>query len=216
MSTTALPAAPDREQRILEAADSLFGEAGYEATSVQQVADRAEVNKALVFYYFRSKERLFEQVLQRYYDSHRVALAAALVGDDGLCSRLHRMIDAYLDFMLANVGYARLVQGQLAGEGAHVAVIARNMELMQASVAESLGDVAPQSGPLAARQFFVTFSGAVINYFTYAPALTATWGGDPLGEQAIADRRAHLHWLVDAIVDRLPDELPTGSAARSG
>ena len=210
--TIAAAAPIDREQRILEAADALFGVAGYEATSMREVADKADVNKALVFYYFRSKERLFEQVLQRYYDSHKAALAAAMVGDDGLCNRLHRMVDAYLDFMGANVGYARLVQGQLAGDGAHLDVITRNMEMLQASIAQSLGGVAQQTGPLAARQFFVTFSGAVINYFTYAPALRGTWGGDPLAAAAIADRRDHLHWLVDAIVDRLGQAPPEAGA----
>ncbi len=197
---------PDREARILEAADVVFSEAGYAATSVRAVAERAGVNKALVFYYFRSKERLFEKVLQRYYDSHQGALVEALAGEGALRERLHRMIDTYMDFMAGNVGYARLVQGLVAGSGEHIELIERNITMLQTATTQALDEVTGLAGPLAARQFFVTFSGAVINYFTYAPALASAWEGDPLAAPAVADRREHLHWLIDAIVDRLEVE----------
>ncbi len=201
-----------REARILQAADTLFAEAGYAATSVREVAERAGVNKALVFYYFRSKERLFERVLQRYYDGHQGAIVQALAGAGDLRTRLHRMIDTYLDFMAANVGYARLVQGLVAGSGEHIGLIQRNIEMLQSATTRSLDEVGGFQGALAARQFFVTFSGAVINYFTYAPALAGAWEGDPLAPAAVAERREHLHWLVDAIVDRLESESADGAA----
>ena len=44
---------------ILAAARSLFAEKGFEGTSTQEIADRAGVNKRLVFYYFGSKEDLY-------------------------------------------------------------------------------------------------------------------------------------------------------------
>ena len=39
-----------------------------------------------------------------------------------------------------------------------------------------------------------------LNYFTYAPALEGAWDGDPLAPEGIAERRAHLHWLVDTLL----------------
>ena len=64
----------------------------------------------------------------------------------------------------------------------------------------ALAEVTAPDGPLAARHFFVSFSGITINYFTYSPVLAPAWGADPLSPQAIEERRAHVHWLVDALL----------------
>ena len=57
----------DTRERILQAAERLFAEHGFDATSVDRVARAAEVNKALVYYYFKSKDALlaalFDEVL---------------------------------------------------------------------------------------------------------------------------------------------------------
>jgi len=51
------------EQKILEAARKEFGEHGLDGARMQSIANRAGVNKALLHYYFRSKEKLFEVIL---------------------------------------------------------------------------------------------------------------------------------------------------------
>jgi TetR/AcrR family transcriptional regulator len=51
------------EQRILAAARQEFCERGLDGARMQAIADRAGVNKALVHYYFRSKEKLFEVII---------------------------------------------------------------------------------------------------------------------------------------------------------
>ena len=74
--------APERDlttrERILEAGEALFCSVGYDGVCVRDVAERAGVPKALVFYYFESKEGLFEAVLARYYELHRAALESAM------------------------------------------------------------------------------------------------------------------------------------------
>ena len=192
-----------RQGRILDAADAVFGEKGYDAATARDIAARAGVNKALIFYYFRSKDGLFEHVLERYYEAHSAALKTAFATEGPVSERLHRLIDAYVDFIDTNRRWPRLVQGQVCGEGLHLALIARNLAPMYRWVEEALAEVAPESGPLAARQFFLTFSGAVINYFTYAPVLAELWPEDPMSVAAVAERRAHLHWLVDVILAAL-------------
>ncbi len=191
---------PDRAALLLAAADELFGERGYDAVSVGDLAAAAGVNKALVFYYFGSKEGLFARVLTGYYEAHRTALEQALAEAGPLEARLSRLIDAYFDFMAGNQRFARLVQQQVAGGGAHLALIQENLGELERWTERALAGLAPSEGPLAARHFFVTFSAAMINYFTYAPALTPLWGGDPLGEEALRERRAHLHWLAEVVV----------------
>ncbi|MDD2344568.1 MAG: TetR family transcriptional regulator [Bacteroidales bacterium] len=50
------------EQKIIEAAADIFEEKGFEGARMQQIADKAGINKALLHYYFRSKDLLFEKV----------------------------------------------------------------------------------------------------------------------------------------------------------
>ena len=196
----------ETQLRILEAADALLGEVGYDGASASAVAARAGVNKARVFYYFGSKPGLFESVLERYYDAHRRVLldAAELPGDSR--DRLHGIVDAYLDFIDRNRRYPQLVQQLVAGSSAQHGLIEKNIAPLFELITSMLADVTPATGELSARHFFVTFSGMVINYFTYAPVLAAVWGSDPMSEAALAERRAHVHWMVDALLDGLARE----------
>ena len=65
---TADPTSADTKTRILDAAESLFVEHGFEATSLRQLTAAAAVNLAAVNYHFGSKEELFQAVLTRRLD----------------------------------------------------------------------------------------------------------------------------------------------------
>src|SRR5688500_8026293 len=58
---------PDTDSRtaILDAAERLFAERGYAATTIKQIGSDAGVNSALLYYYFADKERLYRAVLER-------------------------------------------------------------------------------------------------------------------------------------------------------
>ena len=199
-------------RRILDAADELFGESGFDAVSARDVARLAGVNKALVFYYFGSKELLLAAVLERFYRAHQAALARTFEETAPGPERLHGLIDAYLDFIADNRRYPRLVQREVAGSGRHLDHVRQSLTALHDLLGQALGGLCPETGPLAARQFFVTFSGAVINFFTYAPVLGPVWRGDPSAPEAVEERRAHLHWLVDVIAGALKRDGPDPGA----
>src|SRR5437899_12857181 len=72
------------KDRILDAAESLFMEHGFEATSLRSITAAAGVNLAAVNYHFGSKEELFQSVLTRRLDpmNHaRLALLTRLEGE---------------------------------------------------------------------------------------------------------------------------------------
>ena len=52
------------EDRILEAAKEVFIAKGFDGARMQEIADTAEINKALLHYYFRNKDKLFEAVFE--------------------------------------------------------------------------------------------------------------------------------------------------------
>ncbi|HSV30617.1 MAG TPA: helix-turn-helix domain-containing protein [Atribacteraceae bacterium] len=53
------------EKRILEAAEKCFAEKGFEGSRVEEIAQKAGVNKALLYYYFKSKEELFRETVRQ-------------------------------------------------------------------------------------------------------------------------------------------------------
>lgn len=197
---------------ILEAADRLLTEVGYEGLSTRAVATRARVNNALVFYHFGTKQALVERVIARYYERHLAALEAAMGQGGPLRERLHRVIDAYVAFIDENRRFPRLVQHQLAGPEPFRERIQENLAPLFRWTGRALEGLAPELGPASARHLFVTISAAVVNYYTYAEALTPIWGSDPLSAAGVDERRAHLHWLIDAILRALEAERAEGEA----
>jgi AcrR family transcriptional regulator len=194
----------DTATKILDAADELLVEGGVDGLSSRAVATRAGVNNALVFYYFGSKRGLVERVIERYYQRHLEALesaAGSLRGD--LRERLHGLVDAYIDFMETHRRFPRLIHSQAASGPEFHEVIRRHMTPLFRWVERALSDVAPSEGPLAPRQLYVTVSGVVTTWYTQAPLLAPLWDKDPDSADARAERRAHVHWVVDAILDKL-------------
>ena len=196
----------DTSTRILEAAQELFGDVGYDGVSMRDIADRADVNKALVFYHHDNKAELFRRVLNRFFEAQRQAMEEALRQDtkDGVRAKLHRVGDAYIDFIHEHPRYPRLIQNTLTSGGEHVDVLREHLGGLLRTTEGILTDICPEEGPKAARHIMVTLTGAASNYFTYAPVVEGNWDNDGMiSEEALEERREHLHWVVDLIVDGL-------------
>jgi len=58
----------DRREDILNIAEKLFALKGFSATAIREIADEAEVNSAMVHYYFGSKQKLLEAVMDRVFE----------------------------------------------------------------------------------------------------------------------------------------------------
>ena len=56
---------PDTKTRILDAAEKLFGDKGFDATSLRDITTEADVNLAAVNYHFQSKDSLIEATIMR-------------------------------------------------------------------------------------------------------------------------------------------------------
>jgi len=54
------------QQKILDAATEVFSEKGFYGARVDEIANRAKVNKAMLYYYFENKEKLLEELIKKY------------------------------------------------------------------------------------------------------------------------------------------------------
>ncbi len=87
------------KDRLLDAAEVLFAQKGYEAVSIREIAGDADVNLAAVNYHFQGKENLYREVLRRRLAPKREKLLAALAvveaaGEDQ--PRLEMLIRAFV------------------------------------------------------------------------------------------------------------------------
>jgi AcrR family transcriptional regulator len=191
--------------RILEAAEELLGARGFDGVGIRDVAERARCNVALLSYYFKNKAGLFAAVLERYYDAQHAALEAARSREGSTADRVGAMIEAYIQFIDTHRAFPRLVQQEVA-RGGNLRRITRGLELLSGDVAKALEGVAPVGGPLAAKQFVLSFAAMTVHYYSHAAVLRGFWGEEPLGETARADRLAHLRWVAQKLLVGLLDE----------
>jgi len=56
----------DNREKILQTAEKLFARQGFDGARVDEIAKQAGVNKALIYYYFDSKEKILESILDRH------------------------------------------------------------------------------------------------------------------------------------------------------
>ncbi|MDR0364115.1 MAG: TetR family transcriptional regulator [Bacteroidales bacterium] len=85
--------------KIIDSAKSIFIKKGYEGTSIRDIATDADVNIAMVNYYFRSKENLFQQIFMEIYGD---LLQNAIEGKNENLT-LREKIDLLVSFILENV-----------------------------------------------------------------------------------------------------------------
>jgi AcrR family transcriptional regulator len=192
-----------REQ-IMNAADRLFGEDGFELTSTRRIAELSGVNKALIHYHFKNKEALFESVLDRYYQRLNAVLLQALAPEGDLRARLHRLIDVYLTFLADNLNFSRIVQRESAG-GRHLLRIRDHLGPTFSTAMELISREYPaaRNGELAAYQLLVSFYGMIVGYFTFSEMVSRLTGRDPLSKKELNLRRRHLDYMADLVIDAL-------------
>ncbi len=106
----------ETEERIFEAALTVFARKGKDGARMQEIADEAAINKAMLHYYFRSKDQLYEAVFDYVFRRFMESFGAAIQGASGFEEMLRTFIDRYIEFVQAHRRVVRLmVNEQLAG-----------------------------------------------------------------------------------------------------
>ena len=89
----------DTERRILDAARIVFIKRGTSGARMQEIAEEAAVNQALLHYYFRSKERLSEAVFAETAGRMIPAIIGILGSDTSIDEKIDRVVETYIDTM---------------------------------------------------------------------------------------------------------------------
>jgi len=105
------------EERILAAATEEFASKGFFGARTQAIADVAGLNKAMLHYYYRSKENLYSQVIKKAFQRILTQVLKAWSGEEPLWIRAEEVIDSYLDGFARNPGFIRIMLRELADGG---------------------------------------------------------------------------------------------------
>jgi TetR/AcrR family transcriptional regulator len=99
---------------ILDAAEQLFADQGYDVTSLTQVGAAAGVSRGTPGYFFRSKAELYQAVLDRSFaevrDAVREGRARALASNESSEAILAGAVSDYFDFLAARPNFVRLIE----------------------------------------------------------------------------------------------------------
>jgi AcrR family transcriptional regulator len=97
-------------ERILKAAEEIFSRKGYDAARVEEIVQEAGVNKALLFYYFRSKENVFRELIR---ESMRRTIDALDDAMSGVIERDRQKVDAlveeFVNFLLSQKKLLKMI-----------------------------------------------------------------------------------------------------------
>ncbi len=193
------------EAKILDAAHAVFLRAGTAGARMQEIADEAGVNKALLHYYFRSKERLAAAVFERVARGLFARVGQTAMADLELEDKIRQIIGVYLD-QFAKTPYApgylicemnqhperaeQLLQalGGLSGNSTPaVPFLAKLGQQIQARVA------AGTMKPIAPRQFMANLVSLCVFPFAARPMLCAVFRMDDAAfTEFIEERKASL------------------------
>jgi AcrR family transcriptional regulator len=104
----------DKREQIIDTAMQLFAERGFEGTSIRDIAEKASVNVAMVNYYFGTKEKLFEKIVE-YKSSATRGLLDEIMHNKNLAhiEKIEAIIDSYIEKLFTHRMFHRLVQQEL-------------------------------------------------------------------------------------------------------
>lgn len=102
------------EEKILASAKKVFYQKGLKGARMQEIADDAGVNKAMLHYYFRSKQKLFDQVFSQSVRSITPHLMDAFLGESNLQTKIAHLVELTIDLFLEEPFLSNFIVNQLS------------------------------------------------------------------------------------------------------
>jgi len=104
----------DKKDHILDVAERVFSDLGFDGASTRMISGEAGVNMAMLNYYFGSKEGLFLAIFERKISSFQTLLQN--IGNEGISSweKLEKCIDNYVDRIIVNNCFQKLINREMS------------------------------------------------------------------------------------------------------
>lgn len=183
---------------ILVAAKQEFSQAGFDGARIDRIAERAELNKRLIYYYFADKEALFQAVLEEAYADIREAEQALELTSMQPAQAIAKLVEFTWAYYLENPEFLSILNSANLHKGRHLEEEGRvqrlNSRLMQLlrevlHKGQQQGDFRADADPV---QLYITIAGMSYFYLSNNYTLSAVFGTDLATRDAYAERLAHM------------------------
>ena len=111
----------EKQLKIMETAEELFAEKGFSGTSVRDIADAADVNVAMISYYFGSKEKMLESLFT-YRSETTMMKLESMFNNTSLSplEKVNQMIDYYIDKFLNQQCFHKIMMREQVANQRHI------------------------------------------------------------------------------------------------
>jgi AcrR family transcriptional regulator len=186
------------QQAILLAARDEFALYGLGGARVDRIAERAKLNKRLIYYYFTSKDDLFLAVLEASYADIRSAEQQLHLTDLAPDQAIRRLTEFTWDYYLAHPEFITLLNSENLHQARHLAKSTRIRE-MNSTLIQTLGDILERGraqgifrGGIDPVQLYVSMAGLAYFYLSNNHTLSAIFGRSLMTPKARSERLSHM------------------------
>ena len=171
----------DPKTRIINAAIEIFAEKGKYGARMEEIAAKAEINKAMLYYYYTSKELLYKLVLRTilHYIGHRTArgIEQVIENTDNIIEKITGLIKIHYESFSQNTNYTKVLLNALANDPADIReaaeIVLRSPEIvssrkkMETFLKEGISHNVLRNVDIA--QFLISMIGTNLIYFIAKP-----------------------------------------------
>ncbi|CAH8283224.1 TetR family transcriptional regulator [Mariniflexile fucanivorans] len=169
------------EEQILEAAKNIFQSKGMDGARMQEIADKAGINKAMLHYYYRSKQLLFEAVFNNAFLLLAPQLNTVLNDDSSIEEKIKNFTTNYISFILKHPYLPNFVIQELNRNPEFILKMKENKEFPNLEKFKKQVNEEIKKGiikPIAAEQLFINIMALNIFPFVAKPLIKAFINAD--------------------------------------
>ncbi len=197
---------PKTEQRILEAALVEFAEKGMDGARMQSIADKAGINKSLLHYYYRSKEKLFEVVFQILFKTIIPKFSKIITNEGDIFDKIRLFVHEYIGtiqkmphipgFILHELGSNPIRLSNMIQNSGGIIHFDTARDQLQTAIAQG------RIRPIAPEQFLLNMVSLCVFPFLARPIgqTILAKGDSKIYDQIIEDRKKEVaEFIINAI-----------------
>lgn len=119
----------DLERKIIEAAQQLFMKNGFVETNMSDIATAVGINRPVLHYYFRTKDKMFQAVFGNIILSLAPEIQDIMLQDKPLPERVGKVVDAYFNVFLRHPYLPMFIMREVERDAEHLKSAARELQL---------------------------------------------------------------------------------------
>jgi AcrR family transcriptional regulator len=215
MSKKRANSAEQSRQAILKAALEEFAIRGIDGARTEAIAKAAQVNIALVYYYYKNKEQLYMTVLEQIFAEMNRRVMAALSDCDSNRDAILAYLQTHFDYLAESPMRPRMILQEYVRSNRAASPCERLLKKYIGPVHDRVGQVLKEGikrgefRDVDVKHFQFSMSGLTTMYFISADKIQQLTGIDPLSHEQLTKRRKAVADFVSAALFAKPASAPT-------